>query len=37
MYVDSHAHLTEKCFAQDFDTIVENTTAAPATGMIETG
>ena len=28
MYFDSHAHLTEDCFAQDFDTIVENMKAA---------
>ncbi len=33
MYFDSHAHLTEDCFAQDFDTIVENMKAASVTGM----
>ena len=37
MYFDSHAHLTEDCFAQDFDTIVENMKAASVTGMMEIG
>ena len=37
MYFDSHAHLTEDCFAQDFDSIVENMKAASVTGMMEIG
>ena len=37
MYFDSHAHLTEDCFAQDFDAIVENMKAASVTGMMEIG
>ena len=37
MYFDSHAHLTENCFAQDFDSIVENMKAASVTGMMEIG
>ena len=37
MYFDSHAHLTEGCFAQDFGTIVENMKAASVTGMMEIG
>lgn len=37
MYFDSHAHLTEDCFAQDFDTIVENMKTASVTGMMEIG
>ena len=37
MNFDSHAHLTEDCFAQDFDTIVENMKAASVTGMMEIG
>ena len=37
MYFDSHAHLTEDCFAQDFDAIVENMQAASVTGMMEIG
>ena len=37
MYFDSHAHLTEDCFAQDFDTSVENMKAASVTGMMEIG
>ena len=37
MYFDSHAHLTEDCFAQDFDTILENMKAASVTGMMEIG
>ena len=37
MYFDSHAHLTEDCFAQDFDTIVENMKEASVTGMMEIG
>lgn len=37
MYFDSHAHLTEDCFAQDFDTVVDNMKAASVTGMMEIG
>ena len=37
MYFDSHTHLTEDCFAQDFDAIVENMKAASVTGMMEIG
>ena len=37
MYFDSHAHLTEDCFTQDFDSIVENMKAASVTGMMEIG
>ena len=37
MYFDSHAHLTEGCFAQDFDTVVDNMKAASVTGMMEIG
>ena len=37
MYFDSHAHLTEDCFAQDFDSIVENMKEASVTGMMEIG
>lgn len=37
MYFDSHTHLTEDCFAQDFDAIVENMRAASVTGMMEIG
>ena len=37
MYFDSHAHLTEDCFTQDFDAIVENMKAASVTGMMEIG
>ena len=37
MYFDSHAHLTEDCFAQDFDAILENMKAASVTGMMEIG
>ena len=37
MYFDSHAHLTEDCFAQDFDAIVESMKAASVTGMMEIG
>ena len=37
MYFDSHAHLTEDCFAQDVDSIVENMKAASVTGMMEIG
>ena len=37
MYFDSHAHLGEDCFAQDFDSIVENMKAASVTGMMEIG
>ena len=37
MYFDSHAHLTEDCFSQDFDAIVENMKAASVTGMMEIG
>lgn len=37
MYFDSHAHLTENCFAQDFDTVVDNMKAASVTGMMEIG
>ena len=37
MYFDSHAHLTEDCFAQDFDTVVDNMKAASVTSMMEIG
>ena len=37
MYFDSHAHLTEDCFAQDFDTVVDNMKAASVTGIMEIG
>ena len=37
MYFDSHAHLTEDCFAQDFDTVVDNMKAASVTDMMEIG
>ncbi len=37
MYFDSHAHLTEDCFSQDFDTVVDNMKAASVTGMMEIG
>ena len=37
MYFDSHAHLGEDCFAQDFDTVVDNMKAASVTGMMEIG
>ena len=37
MYFDSHAHLTEDCFAQDFVNIVEKMRAADVTGMMEIG
>ena len=37
MYFDSHAHLTEDCFAQDFDTVVDNMKAASITGIMEIG
>lgn len=37
MYFDSHAHLTEDCFAQDFDTVVDNMKSASVTGMMEIG
>lgn len=37
MYFDSHAHLGESCFRQDFDTIVENMAQAGVTGMMEIG
>ena len=37
MYFDSHAHLTEDCFAQDFDSIVEKMEEASVTGMMEIG
>ena len=37
MYFDSHAHLTEDCFAQDFSTIVDNMKAAGVTAMMEIG
>ena len=37
MYFDSHTHLTEDCFAQDFDAILENMKAASVTGMMEIG
>lgn len=37
MYFDSHAHLTEDCFAQDFDSIVENMKEVSVTGMMEIG
>lgn len=37
MYFDSHAHLTEDCFAQDFDTVLDNMKAASVTGMMEIG
>ena len=37
MYFDSHAHLTEDCFTQDFDAIVENMKAASVTDMMEIG
>ena len=37
MYFDSHTHLTEDCFAQDFDAIVESMQAASVTGMMEIG
>ena len=37
MYFDSHAHLGEDCFAQDFVNIVEKMRAADVTGMMEIG
>ncbi len=37
MYFDSHTHLTEDCFTQDFDAILENMKAASVTGMMEIG
>ena len=37
MYFDSHAHLGEDCFAQDFVNIVEKMRAANVTGMMEIG
>ena len=37
MYFDSHAHLTEDCFAQDFVNIVEKMRAADVSGMMEIG
>ena len=37
MYFDSHAHLGEACFAQDFVNIVEKMRAADVTGMMEIG
>ena len=37
MYFDSHAHLTEDCFAQDFVHIVENMRTAGVSGMMEIG
>ena len=37
MYFDSHAHPTEDCFAQDFDTVLDNMKAASVTGMMEIG
>ena len=35
MYFDSHAHLTEDCFAQDFVHIVENMRTAGVSGMMD--
>lgn len=37
MYFDSHAHLGEDCFAQDFVHIVENMRTAGVSGMMEIG
>ena len=37
MYFDSHAHLGEACFAQDFVNIVQNMREAGVTGMMEIG
>ena len=37
MYFDSHAHLGEDCFAQDFVNIVKKMRAANVTGMMEIG
>ena len=37
MYFDSHAHLGEDCFAQDFVHIVENIRTAGVSGMMEIG
>ena len=37
MYFDSHAHLGEDCFAQDFVNIVEKMRAADVSGMMEIG
>ena len=37
MYFDSHAHLGEACFAQDFVNIVEKMRTANVTGMMEIG
>ena len=34
MYFDSHAHLGEDCFAQDFVNIVKKMRAANVTGMM---
>ena len=37
MYFDSHAHLGEACFTQDFVNIVEKMRTANVTGMMEIG
>ena len=37
MYFDSHAHLGEDCFTQDFVHIVENMRTAGVSGMMEIG
>ena len=37
MYFDSHAHLGEDCFAQDFMHIAENMRTAGVSGMMEIG
>ncbi len=37
MYFDSHAHLGEDCFAQDFVHIAENMRTAGVSGMMEIG
>lgn len=37
MYFDSHAHLGEACFAQDFDAIVQAMRDNAVTGMMEIG